>query len=94
MVIWGLVTTFQGFVHNYAGLLAARFFLGAAEGAILPCCMTYLSSFYTRTRLGKRTAFFFSATSLAGAFSGLLAAAILNMEGLGGKRGWAWIFIM
>lgn len=94
MVIWGLVTTFQGFVHNYEGLLAARFFLGAAEGAILPCCITYFSTFYTRARLGKRTAVFFSATSLAGAFSGLLAAAILNMEGLGGKRGWAWIFIM
>lgn len=36
MACWGLVTTFQGFIHNYAGLLVARFFLGAAEGAILP----------------------------------------------------------
>lgn len=35
-ISWGLVTTFQGFVHNYAGLIAARFFLGACEGAILP----------------------------------------------------------
>ncbi|KLT43441.1 MFS general substrate transporter [Cutaneotrichosporon oleaginosum] len=94
MLAWGIVTTFQGFVHNYAGLLACRFFLGAAEGAVLPCCITYLSSFYTRTRLGKRTAIFFSATSLAGAFSGLLAAGIVNMDGLGGKRGWAWIFII
>ncbi|BEJ10861.1 hypothetical protein CspHIS471_0102830 [Cutaneotrichosporon sp. HIS471] len=94
MLAWGIVTTFQGFVTNYAGLLACRFFLGAAEGAILPCCITYLSTFYTRTRLGKRMALFFSATSLAGAFSGLLAAAIVNMDGLGGKRGWAWIFII
>jgi hypothetical protein len=44
--------------------------------------------------MGKRVAIFFSATSLAGAFSGLLAAAIVNMDGVGGKRGWAWIFIM
>jgi MFS family permease len=44
--------------------------------------------------LGKRVAIFFSATSLAGAFSGLLAAAILNMDGKGGKAGWAWIFIL
>lgn len=45
MVCWGLVTTFQGFVHNYAGLLAARFFLGAAEGAILPVrCMALRAS--------------------------------------------------
>lgn len=36
----------------------------------------------------------FSASSLAGAFSGLLAAAILHMDGIGGKPGWAWIFIL
>jgi MFS family permease len=56
--------------------------------------MAYLSMFYRRRDLGKRIAFFFTATSLAGAFSGLLAAALLNMDGLGGKPGWAWIFIM
>lgn len=94
MVCWGLVTTFQGFVHNYEGLLVSRFFLGAAEGAILPACMTYLSTFYRRSDLGKRTAFLFCATSLAGAFSGLLATGLVKMEGLAGKRGWAWIFIM
>ncbi|RSH90376.1 hypothetical protein EHS25_000981 [Saitozyma podzolica] len=94
VVAWGLVTTFQGFVNSYSGLLAARFFLGATEGAILPSSITYLSTFYCRSDLGKRVAFFFSATSLAGAFSGLLAAALLNMEGLGGKRGWQWIFII
>ncbi|KLT42605.1 MFS general substrate transporter, partial [Cutaneotrichosporon oleaginosum] len=94
VVAWGLVTTFQGFIHNYEGLLAARFFLGATEGAILPSSMTYLSNFYRRADMGKRVAFFFSATSLAGAFSGLLAAALINMDGLGGKKGWAWIFII
>jgi len=31
---------------------------------------------------------------LSGAFSGLLAAAIQKMDGVGGKPGWAWIFIL
>jgi MFS family permease len=39
-------------------------------------------------------AIFFSAAALAGSFGGLLAAAIANMDGLGGKEGWAWIFIL
>jgi hypothetical protein len=30
---------------------------------------------------------------LSGTFSGLLAAAIENMDGSGGRPGWAWIFI-
>lgn len=94
MVIWGVVTMCQGFVTNYVGLVLCRVFLGAAEGAIIPACITYLATFYRRQDLGKRTAFFFCATSLAGAFSGLLAAAILKMEGVAGKRGWMWIFII
>ncbi|KAF8868773.1 MFS general substrate transporter [Mucidula mucida] len=31
---------------------------------------------------------------LSGAFSGLLSAAIMNMDGIGGKAGWSWIFIL
>ncbi len=31
---------------------------------------------------------------LSGSFSGLLSAAIMNMDGIGGKAGWSWIFIL
>ena len=31
---------------------------------------------------------------MAGSFGGLLAAAIAQMDGVGGKTGWAWIFIL
>jgi MFS family permease len=37
---------------------------------------------------------FFSAASVAGAFSGLLAFGIAKMEGVGGLEGWRWIFIL
>lgn len=37
---------------------------------------------------------FFSAASIAGAFSGLLAYAIAKLDGLGGLAGWRWIFIL
>jgi hypothetical protein len=33
-------------------------------------------------------------TQISGAFSGLLSAAIENMNGIGGRPGWAWIFIL
>lgn len=41
-----------------------------------------------------RIALFFTAASLSGAFSGLLAAAIQQMDGLRGIKGWQWIFIL
>lgn len=39
-------------------------------------------------------AIFFSAATAAGAFGGLLARGFMEMEGVGGKGGWAWIFIL
>ncbi|CAE6353816.1 unnamed protein product [Rhizoctonia solani] len=92
--IWGLVTALQGLVHNYSGLIATRFFLGLCEGGLLPGLVLYMSYFYRRDQLQLRVALLFSATSLAGAFSGLLAAAIVNLDGRHGRPGWAWIFIL
>lgn len=49
---------------------------------------------YCRHEIQFRQALFFSAASVAGAFSGLLAFAISNMDGVGGLAGWRWIFIL
>jgi hypothetical protein len=39
-------------------------------------------------------AIFFSAATASGAFGGLLARGIMEMNGLAGHPGWAWIFIL
>lgn len=49
---------------------------------------------YCRHEIQFRQAMFFSAASVAGAFSGLLAFAISKMDGVGGLAGWRWIFIL
>jgi hypothetical protein len=38
-----------------------------------------------------RIAIFFTASAIAGAFSGLLAFGIANMDGVGGYEGWRWV---
>ena len=70
--------------------------------------LTSIRSWYKRSEFGLRIAIFFSAATLSGAFGGLLAvcrllaridkgsqllqAAISNMDGVGGKAAWSWIF--
>ena len=44
--------------------------------------------------LAQRIAWFYCTSALSGAFSGLLAAAIAQMDGIGGYEGWRWIFIL
>ena len=94
MILWGICMTTMGLTHNFQGLMAARFFLGLAEAGLFPGINYYLSCWYRRDEFGIRAAIFFSAAAVSGSFGGLLAAAIGNMDGIGGKRGWAWIFIL
>lgn len=94
MLGWGIVMTLHGVMHDYSGLLALRFFLGLFEAGLYPGIVFYITCWYKRSELGSRVAVFFSSATVAGAFSGLLAAAIENMHGVGGKPGWAWIFIL
>ncbi|PAV17565.1 MFS general substrate transporter [Pyrrhoderma noxium] len=94
LILWGLVTALQGLLSSYKGLIAARLILGLLEGPMVPSIILYLSMIYTRRELSFRISLFASAASLSGAFSGLLAAAIEKMDGINGRPGWAWIFIL
>ncbi|THC93544.1 hypothetical protein EYZ11_006971 [Aspergillus tanneri] len=94
MMLWGICMTCMGLVHNYAGLMAVRWFLGLTEAGLFPGVGYFLSCWYKRSEFGVRMAIFFSAAALAGSFGGLLAAAIALMDGVGGKAGWSWIFIL
>ncbi|KAK1595524.1 major facilitator superfamily transporter [Colletotrichum navitas] len=94
MVLWGASMTGMGFVHNWSGLMAARWFLGLTEAGLFPGVNYYLSCWYKRSEFGIRAAIFFSAAAISGSFGGALAAAIEQMAGVGGRPGWAWIFIL
>ena len=94
MTLWGITMVTMGLTHNFQGMMAARFFLGMAEAGLFPGINYYLSCWYKRDEFGIRAAIFFSAAAVSGSFGGLLAAAIGKMDGIGGKKGWAWIFIL
>ncbi|KAM3087060.1 hypothetical protein ACMFMF_000992 [Clarireedia jacksonii] len=94
MTIWGVAMLSMGYVKNWSGLMAARWWLGVAEAGLYPGVNYFLSCWYKRDEFGVRAAIFFSAAAFSGSFGGLLAAAIANLDGLGGRPGWAWIFII
>lgn len=65
-----------------------------ARGLIFILGFYLLGMWYTRTEAQKRFSFFFSSTTLAGAFGGLLAYGIAQMDGVRGYMGWRWVFII
>ncbi|EPQ31658.1 uncharacterized protein PFL1_00991 [Pseudozyma flocculosa PF-1] len=89
---WGIVTIGSSFVKNFAELAVIRVLLGVCEGGLLPGIPLYLATMYPRYMVQVRIAYFYAGASLAGAFGGLLASGLLQMDGLGGLAGWRWIF--
>lgn len=93
-ILWGICVLGMGFARSKHDLIALRVLLGIFEAGLMPGCAYYLSNWYRRSELSYRIALFFSSATIAGAFSGILAWAIMKMEGLGGLHGWQWIFIL
>ncbi|KAF4472259.1 transporter [Fusarium albosuccineum] len=90
----GIVTIGQGVTKSFEGLVVCRVLIGLLEAGFVPGCVYLISMFYKRHELQWRINLFYTASILAGAFSGLLAYAIAHMSGVGGYGGWRWIFIL
>ncbi|KAF3911174.1 hypothetical protein AA313_de0209198 [Arthrobotrys entomopaga] len=94
MVLCGGITIATGFVKSAGGLYAARFCLGIVQAGVFPGVNYILSCWYRRSELGFRSAIFFSAAAISGSFGGLLAYGLQQMDGIGNRGGWSWIFII
>lgn len=91
---WGVIMTLHGVVKNFAGLLVVRLLLGVFEAGFYPGAVYLCTFWYMPKDLATRIAYFYCTSALSGAFSGLLAAGIAQMDGIGGYEGWRWIFIL
>jgi MFS family permease len=63
------------------------------RAGFFPGAVYLTSAWYMPAEIAARISYFPCAAALSGAFSGLLAAGIANMDGVGGYRGWRWIFV-
>lgn len=66
--------------------------LGILESGMMPGIAYYLSRWYRRRELAFRLSLYIVMAPLAGAFSGLLASAILTLDRFGSLRTWRMIF--
>ena len=92
LFLFGFVSLFQAFQHDYGAFIATRFLLGMTESGFIPGGLWTLSTWYTRKETAKRVMFFYFGNQFGQASSKLLAYGILHMRGVGGKPGWFWLF--
>ncbi|KAF1849091.1 MFS general substrate transporter [Cucurbitaria berberidis CBS 394.84] len=94
ILCWGIVMTCMGVVQSFGGLCVTRFLLGFFEAGFFPGAIYLVGQWYPPERTQFRMALFYCASAASGAFSGLLAAGIAKMNGVGNYEGWRWIFII
>uniref|UniRef100_A0A8H7K3H3 Major facilitator superfamily (MFS) profile domain-containing protein n=1 Tax=Bionectria ochroleuca TaxID=29856 RepID=A0A8H7K3H3_BIOOC len=94
MVGWSAATFGTGFTHSYGQAMACRLILGAFESGLLPCMIFIISTVWSRHQQAKRVAVIYCATTISGAFGGLIAYGIQTMGTRLGLEAWRWLFII
>ncbi|KAL4786914.1 MFS general substrate transporter [Aspergillus varians] len=95
MLCWSFLTLGLSFVTNWHQIMAIRFCLGLFESATFVGSHYIMGSWYNSDEIGKRTAVFAASGVAGNMFSGFLQGAIhRNLDGLNGRAGWRWLFII
>ncbi|KAL1413796.1 hypothetical protein Q8F55_001579 [Vanrija albida] len=93
MLGFGACSIASAGVTSFAGLLTVRLFLGFFESPLLPSIVFYLSQFYTRGELARRVGAYYAASAISGAFSGLLAYGVFQIND-NRLHGWQYLFLV
>ncbi len=94
MISWGLVSACMVWVRSPTSFYLLRFLLGVAEAGFVPGMLLYLTFWFPSHERARAVAKFMTATSLAGVVGGPLSSALLRLNGVGGLKGWQWLFLL
>ena len=94
MISWGLVATAMALVHSETSFYVLRFLLGVAEAGFFPGIILYLTYWFPAAERARIVSLFMAAVPLATVVGGPVSGALLELHGLGGLKGWHWLFII
>lgn len=94
LVGWGAVATCMMFVKGVASFYVLRVLLGAFEAGAVPGIWYHLALFIPANRITSPYAYLSVAIMAANVLGAPLAAGLLSMDGLGGLKGWQWLFML
>src|SRR3981189_2167686 len=94
MITWGLLAIGMLFVRTPAQFYTVRFLLGMSEAGLCPGVVFYLMQWFPPELRARTISRFYISLPLSAAFMGLIAGALLNLDGHLGLRGWQWLFLV
>ena len=94
LLTWGAISAGNALVQDEASFYLVRFLLGVAEAGFFPGMIFYLTLWFPQAYRARVNASFYTGIPLAFVIGGPLSSVILVMDGMGGLRGWQWLFII
>jgi D-galactonate transporter len=95
MITWGLIGAAMAFVQTATQFYVLRFLLGACEAGFFPGIILYLTYWFPGSRRTKVIALFMTAIAISNVIGAPVSGAIMQyMQGIGGLRGWEWLFLL
>lgn len=92
MMTFGSMAMLSAAAKGFGGIVTTRWFLGMAESGFYPGVIFYLTTFYKRNELAGRLSIFYSASEVAGAFTGLIAYGVFQIKS--SLYGWQYLFLI
>jgi MFS family permease len=84
----------MAFVQGETSFYVLRLLLGIAEAGLFPGVMLYLTYWFGREQRARATGLFLLGVCFANIIGGPLGAALMQLDGVWGWRGWQWMFML
>ncbi|MEO5705914.1 MAG: MFS transporter [Alteraurantiacibacter sp.] len=95
LVHWGPVSAAFGLTDAELTFYLLRFLLGVAEAGFYPGVILYLTFWFPAARRAQVIALFMTAIAFSNIIGSPVSGGIMQfMDGIGGWRGWHWLFVM
>jgi MFS transporter, ACS family, tartrate transporter len=94
MFTWGVLAAGMLFVRTAGHLYVMRLLLGVAESGFFPGILFYLTLWFPLHVRARAVSWFYVAMPLSSTIMGVLAGALLGLDGQLGLRGWQWLFLL
>ncbi|KAL2826748.1 pantothenate transporter [Aspergillus pseudoustus] len=93
-IIWTVLTFSLSTCHTPTQIYILRFFIGLSESTFYPGMQYIIGSWYRKDELAKRSCIFQASGAVATMLSGYLMAGAYKLGGVGGFKGWQWLFLI
>ena len=91
---WGALSAAMMFVQGDLSFYLLRFLLGIAEAGLYPALMYMVTMWFSQKNRATAVGFIYLAPTIALVVGGPIGGGLMELDGLGGLRGWQWMFLV